>query len=263
MRLEELVLRGRQAVYSASVEKMSVRRFVTTTFWQRIAERPVFPLIAFILLFGAAGLALLWGATDPGAAAGMVPEGFIDGAAPPEGSQGLSIDESAAFSSQLFTNNIRVTFLAFAGGMLFCVGGAFLLVSNGILLGAVFGVAASYGNLGQICQLVVAHGVLELSCIVVAGGAGMRLGWALVSPGHLTRAQSLAHEARPAFEVILGCMPCLVIAGFVEAYVSPAGWGALGVCLVGFGLGGAFWGMVLTRGRSAAKAAKSTRVARA
>src|SRR5882672_8800139 len=56
-RLEDLVLRGRQAVYSAGVEKMSVWRFVSTTFWQRIAERPVFPLIAFVLVFGSAGLA--------------------------------------------------------------------------------------------------------------------------------------------------------------------------------------------------------------
>jgi uncharacterized membrane protein SpoIIM required for sporulation len=255
-RLEDLVLRGRQAVYSAGVEKMSARRFITTTFWQRIAERPIFPLIAFVLLFGAAALAFLWGATDPGAASGMVPGDFINGAAPPKGSQGLSTGDSAAFSSMLFTNNIKVTFLAFGAGFLFCVGGAFLLVYNGIILGAVFGIAASAGNLGIIAQLVTAHGILEMSCIVVSGGAGMRMGWALVAPGPLTRLQSLAKEARPAFEVILGCMPCLVIAGLVEGYISPAGWGAIGVCLVGFGLGGLFWGLVFTRGSSAARTAR-------
>jgi uncharacterized membrane protein SpoIIM required for sporulation len=254
-RLEDLVLRGRQAVYSAGVEKMSVWRFMSTTFWQRIAERPVFPLIAFVLVFGSAGLAMLWGATDPGAASGLVPGDFINGAAPPKGSQGLSTADSAAFSSMLFTNNIKVTFLAFGAGFLFCIGGAFLLIYNGVILGAVFGLAAAAGNLGIVAQLVAAHGILEISCIVVSGGAGMRMGWALVAPGPLTRLQSLAKEARPAFEVILGCMPCLVIAGLVEGYISPAGWGPMGVCLVGFGLGGIFWGLVFTRGRSAAKTA--------
>lgn len=261
VRLEDLVLRGRQAVYSAGVEKMSVWRFISTTFWQRIAERPVFPIIAFALVFCAAGLALWWGATDPGAASGVVPGNFIDGAAPPKGSQGISTSASAAFSSEIFTNNIRVTFLAFGAGFLFCVGGAFLLIYNGIILGAVLGVAASAGNLGVVAQLVAAHGILEMSCIVVAGGAGMRMGWALVAPGPLTRLKSLAKEARPAFEVILGCMPCLVIAGLVEGYISPAGWGTVGVCIVGFGLGGIFWGLVFTRGRSAARAARDARVA--
>ena len=138
--------------------------------------------VSATLFLGGTAFALVWGILDPDAAAGLVPGVFIDGADPPRGDRGLTAAQSASFSSQIFTNNIQVTFLAFAAGLLFAVGGAFLLVYNGLIFGAVLGVAAAHGNLDQVLRLVVAHGVLELSCIVVAGAAGLRMGWALVSP---------------------------------------------------------------------------------
>ena len=170
-----------------------------------------------------------------------MPGVFIDGADPPRGGRGLTTAQSAAFSSQIFTNNIQVTFLAFAAGLLFAVGGAFLLVYNGLIFGAVLGVAAAHGNLDQVLRLVVAHGVLELSCIVVAGAAGLRMGWALVFPGPLTRRAALRPRPAPAMAVVLGTAPWLVVAGLVEGYVSPAGWGGAGRTIVGLLLGLAFW----------------------
>ena len=93
--------------------------------------------------------------------------------------------------------------------------------------------------------------MLELSCIAVAAAAGLRIGWALVEPGTLTRGESLRREARPAMELVLGTMPWLVLAGLVEGFVS----GSTG------GLGGGdrrrrsgsacvFWGLVAWRGRA-------------
>jgi uncharacterized membrane protein SpoIIM required for sporulation len=180
-----------------------------------------------------------------------VPGVFIDGADPPRGDRGLTAAQSASFSSQIFTNNIQVTFLSFAAGLLFAVGGAFLLVYNGLIFGAVLGVAAANGNLDQVLRLVVAHGVLELSCIVVAGAAGRKMGWALVSPGSLTRRAALARQARPAMAIVLGTAPWLVVAGLVEGYVSPAGWGGAGPYVVGLALGALFWSLIALRGRRA------------
>ena len=112
--------------------------------------------------------------SDPGAAAGLVPAAYRSVTEPrPHGSNDeLSSSQRAAFSSEIFTNNIEVTFLAFAGGILLGLGTAVAARHNGVLLGTVGGLAIGAGNGRVFFELVVAHGVLELSCIVVAGAAG-------------------------------------------------------------------------------------------
>jgi len=248
-RLEALVVQARATVYAGAGKRPSPLAFLSRGYWQLVRERRLAVAIAAALFVGATAFALVWGITDPDAAAGLVPGSFIDGADPPRGDRGLTAAQSASFSSQIFTNNIQVTLLAFAAGLLFAVGGAFLLVYNGLIFGAVLGVAAANGNLGQLLRLVVAHGVLELSCIVVAGAAGLRMGWALISPGPLTRRAALAAQARPAMAVVLGTAPWLVVAGLVEGYVSPAGWGGARPYVVGFALGLTFWALIALRGR--------------
>jgi uncharacterized membrane protein SpoIIM required for sporulation len=247
-RLEALVVRARGVVYADAGGRRSVVAFATRGYWRLVADRRLALGVAAALLFGGALFAFVWGWADPDAAAGLVPGQFIDGADPPRGDRGLSAADSAAFSSEIFTNNIRVTLMSFAAGLLFAVGGAFLLLYNGLILGAVLGVAAANGNLGQLVRLVVAHGVLELSCIVVAGAAGLRMGWALVAPGPLTRRAALAHAARPGMAVVLGTAPWLVVAGLVEGFVSPAGWSGAGPYVVGLGLGFLYWSLVALRG---------------
>jgi uncharacterized membrane protein SpoIIM required for sporulation len=251
-RLEALVVRARAVVYAGAGRRPSPLAFFSRGYWRLVRERRMAVAVAATLFFGATAFALVWGNIDPDAAAGLVPGSFIDGADPPRGDRGLTAAQSASFSSQIFTNNIQVTLLAFAAGLLFAVGGAFLLVYNGLIFGAVLGVASANGNLDQLLRLVVAHGVLELSCIVVAGAAGLRMGWALVSPGPLTRRAALAAQARPAMAVVLGTAPWLVVAGLVEGYVSPAGWGGAGPYFVGFALGLAFWALIALRGRRSA-----------
>jgi uncharacterized membrane protein SpoIIM required for sporulation len=248
-RLEALVVRARQTVYADVGARRSPRDFLARGYWRLVAGRRLALAIAATLFFGAAAFALVWGLLDPDAATGLVPGAFIDGADPPRGDRGLTASESAAFSSRLFTNNIQVTFLAFAAGLLFAVGGALLLTYNGLVFGAVLGVAGANGNLDQVLRLVVAHGVLEVSCIVVAGAAGLRMGWALIEPGRHTRRAALAHQARPAMAVVLGTAPWLVVAGLTEGYVSPAGLGGAGPYVVGLGLGALYWGLVVWRGR--------------
>jgi uncharacterized membrane protein SpoIIM required for sporulation len=248
-RLEALVVRARAVVYADVGVRRAPWAFVKTGYWRLVADHRAVLLLAAVLMFGGALFAFVWGWADPDAAAGLVPGDFINGADPPRGSRGLTASQSAAFSSQIFTNNIQVTFLSFAAGLLFAVGGAFLLVYNGLILGAVLGVAMANGNAGQVLRLIAAHGVLELSCIIVAAAAGLRLGWALVAPGSLRRRDALAAQARPAMAVVLGTAPWLVIAGLVEGYVSPAGWGGAGPYAVGLGLGLLYWSLVVWRGR--------------
>ena len=249
-RLETLVIRARAVVYADVGRRRAPWAFVTTGYWRLVSERKLVVLLAAVLLFGGALFAFVWGWADPDAASGLVPGDFINGADPPRGSRGLTASESAAFSSQIFTNNIQVTLQSFAAGLVFAVGGAFMLVYNGLIFGAVLGVAAANGNAGQVLRLIAAHGVLELSCIIVAAAAGLQLGWALVAPGPLRRRDALAAQARPAMAIVLGTAPWLVVAGLVEGYVSPAGWGGAGPYVVGLGLGSLYWGLVFWRGRA-------------
>jgi uncharacterized membrane protein SpoIIM required for sporulation len=227
-----------------------VRDFASRGYWRRIRERPALLALAAVCLFAPAFLAGYWAWRDPGAASGLAPDAYQSVTEPRSPGQdlGVSVDEQADLAAQIFTNNIRVTMLAFAGGMLFGIGTLYLLVYNGMLLGAVAGLAVGAGNGRPFFELVTAHGVLELSCIVIGGLAGFRLAAAIVEPGYRSRGAALRDEARAAVELILGTAVWLVVAGLVEGFVTPAGTGLTTVLVVGFGLGALFWGLVLWRG---------------
>jgi uncharacterized membrane protein SpoIIM required for sporulation len=257
-RLELLVRRARALVYGRAGARGSLRDFVRREYWAQVHALGRWLGVAALALLVPALLVGIWGAVDPAAAATLVPGDFIDGAAPPTLDRGLASSESAAFSSQLFTNNIRVTLIAFVAG-LGCVVPAVLLVAfNGAILGAVLGVAAANGNLDRVLHLVVAHGVLELSCIVVGAAAGMRVGWAVVDPGDRPRRLAIRDAARPTVLVVVGTAPFLVVCGIVEGFVSPAGWSALAVTVLGLGLGGAYWALVAIRGRTGPRGATTS-----
>jgi uncharacterized membrane protein SpoIIM required for sporulation len=253
-RLERLVVDGRQAVYADQGARRSVWWFLATGYWSRVVERPWALVAAVVLLCAPLALAAVWAIDDPAAAIGVVPTEFQGAAEPGGGPGALSAGDQAALSSQIFTNNIRVTFLAIAGGIFAGLGTAAVLIFNGGFLGAILGLTVENGSSAGFVELVVPHGVLELSCIAVSAAAGLRIGWALVEPGTLTRGQSLRREARPAMELVLGTMPWLVVAGLVEGFVTGSTGGLGGAIVVGGGLGMVFWGLVVWRGRSEAGA---------
>jgi uncharacterized membrane protein SpoIIM required for sporulation len=248
--LERLTQRGRQAVYGAARSRSTVREFVSHGYWRRIRERPLLLLLSFLCLALPTILAGYWAWRDPGPASGLVPDAYQSVTQPRQPGQdlGVSVEDQSDLAAQIFTNNIQVTFLAFGGGMLLGLGTLYVLIQNGVLMGAIAGLAIGAGNGRPFFELVVAHGVLELSCIVVAGLAGLRLAAAIIDPGTQTRTDALRTEARAAVEIIIGTMPWLVVAGLVEGFLTPAGKGLTVVLLVGFALGAIFWGLVLWRG---------------
>lgn len=240
-RLEGLVGRARLAVYARSARRGSVRSFLATGYWRRVRERPGPLLASTVLLLGPIVVAGVWGATNPALASlmtGMATSTDL----------GLTGDASAVMSAEILTNNIQVTFLAFAGGITAGVVTALMLLFNGALVGVLGGVAVAAGYGQVFAELVVPHAVLELSCIVVAGAAGLRVGLALIDPGRRRRGEALVTEARTAAELALGTAPWLVLAGLVEGFVTPAGGGLVLALVVGFGLGALYWALVLWRG---------------
>lgn len=252
-RLERSVAAARLAVYRHERSEHGVRHYVTTGYWQRIRERPRLLLLAALLLFVPAVLAGVWAWQDPGAAHRFVP-GAFEAVTRPRGSTdlGFSASQQAELASEIMTNNIEVAFLAFVGGFALGLGTVWVLVSNGLLLGVVAGLAVQAGNGTPFFELVLAHGVLELSCIVVAGLAGLRVGVAIAMPGYQRRSVVVVEAARAAAELVVGTALFLVLAGLIEGFVTPRGFGLAAVLVVGFGLGGGYWALVAWRGRPTA-----------
>jgi uncharacterized membrane protein SpoIIM required for sporulation len=250
LRLESLVGRARQAVYAEEPGRGSLRTFFARTYWVTVRERPGPLLLAIALLLGPALLAAAWALHDTGAAVGLVP-GQFRGAVEPVGDTGMTTAQSAAFSGAVMTNNIQVTFVAFAAGIAFGLGTALVLVYNGAILGAVAGGAIANGNGAGFAEFVTAHGIIELSCIAVAAAAGMRIGYAIVAPGPRPRGRALTEEARAAVSIVLGTIPWVVLAGLIEGFVTRAGFGLVPGIVIGVGVGATYWTLVLVRGRPA------------
>ena len=257
-RLESLVVRARPAVYADEPRRGSLRTFFGRTYWVRVRERPAALALGVALLLGPAALAVAWALSDTGAAIGLVPEQFRR-AVEPVGDTGMTTAETAAFSSAVMTNNIQVTFLAFATGILFGLGTAFVVAYNGAVLGAVAGGAIANGNGVEFAEFVTAHGVIELSCIAVAAAAGMRMGYALVAPGPRPRSRALVEEARAAIAIVLGTVPWVILAGIIEGFVTRAGFGLVPGIVLGVGVGATYWTLVLVRGRPVRAAPAASR----
>jgi uncharacterized membrane protein SpoIIM required for sporulation len=133
----------------------------------------------------------------------------------------FSVIPSSVASAKIFTNNISVAFSAFALGLTFGVGTFIIITINGLMLGCILMLCARYGMLGPLLEFITAHGVVEISTILIAGAAGLMVGTALLNPGDYTRRDSLAIRGADAVKLVLGVAPILVVIGLVEGFISP------------------------------------------
>jgi uncharacterized membrane protein SpoIIM required for sporulation len=152
-------------------------------------------------------------------------------------------------STQIFTNNIRVTFYAFALGAMLGIGTLYLMAFNGAMFGAIVALTyrAGFGN--DLLSFVVGHGVIELSCIFIAGGAGLLIGTSLLMPGDLSRGDALKSRGMEAVRLIVGCVPLLVVAGIIEGFISPQPIPAIIKISIGVLTGIALYSYLLLAGR--------------
>jgi uncharacterized membrane protein SpoIIM required for sporulation len=125
-------------------------------------------------------------------------------------------------TSAIMTNNLTVTFIVFASGIVFGLGSFYYLAVNGMMLGVVAVACHQYGMALPLWTFVAPHGALELPSIVIAGGAGFRLGHAMLFPGVLRWRDSVARGGIEATRLVSGIIPMLVIAGCLEGFFSPS-----------------------------------------
>jgi uncharacterized membrane protein SpoIIM required for sporulation len=124
-------------------------------------------------------------------------------------------------SSEIMTNNMTVGFMAYAMGITAGLGTLYMMFFNGLLMGVIGTACAMAGMSLSLWSFVAPHGALELPAIFLAGGAGLKIAHGLLFPGMLRRRESLALAGREATALVLGTVPILIIAGTIEAFVSP------------------------------------------
>ncbi len=228
--LNQLAARAHGHVYTT--RRVSIRPFFAFLAWgfPQLVRRQARPLLAAVLLFYGTSLAsFLAVANHPELAYSLFDEQYVEyenvrlekQQGEYRGNFTFDVSQSPLAAVRIIANNIRVAILTFALGALFCIPGAVLLVFNGRMLGTLSGVIWLHGYLRDFYSLILTHGVLELTAICIAGGAGFVLGWALIAPGQWTRPEALRRAAPDAFGLLGGVAVLLVIAGHIEAYITP------------------------------------------
>ena len=219
--LNTLCARAHPLLYRGKALRLgSLGSFFATALPRSFRAAWPYILASFALLV--IGFIAGWVAVDlrPDLRASLVPQSLFDEMA--RGQIGTGVQDAPVVGLGIIQNNIRVALICFAGGMLLGIPTALVLLTNGWMLGTVAAAVRLGGYDYQFWSLIVPHGILELSVIVISGGTGLMLGDAILRPGQLRRADSLARVAVRAVLLALGAASLLIIAGTLEAFVSPS-----------------------------------------
>lgn len=164
-----------------------------------------------------------------------------------------SSNPAGSFAAQVWTNNAWVAATCLVSGILIVPVLGILLV-NALNLGVAAGLMASADRLDLFFGLITPHGLLELTAVFVAAGAGLKLGWTLVDPGERPRGAAVAAQGRATVGLALGVALVLAVSGVIEAFVTPSGLPTWARVAIGVAAEVAFLTYVLTLGRRAALA---------
>jgi uncharacterized membrane protein SpoIIM required for sporulation len=224
--LNQLVARAHAVVYRGEpLAWRQLGRFVSVGFPRVYRETWQFILTASLLFILPALLSALVIYAQPDASKWLLPTAVQDLRETIEEKDlwiDIPVSERPYASSFIMRNNIQVAFLAFGSGVTAGIYTVWVMIMNGLILGGLTGLTAYYGVGFELWTFVIGHGVVELSVIFIAGGAGLSLGWAILRPGLFRRRDALALAARRSVRLVIGCVPLLVLAGTIEGFISPA-----------------------------------------
>ncbi|TQV71359.1 stage II sporulation protein M [Exilibacterium tricleocarpae] len=226
-RLEQLVLRGHRQLYQhRRGMRFGMLRFLLIEFPRLVREQQRYFWLSSLLLYGPALLffaAVIW---QPDLLYSLLPPAQVDRFERMYNPDNAVFGAAREAATNLYMfgyyieNNISVAFRTFGFGLLLGVGSMVILLFNGLLLGGVAGHLSNVGYYHTFFPFVIGHGSFELTAIVIAGAAGLKLGYSLLAPGNLSRIESLKRAGQVAVRLIYGVVFMLVIAAFIEAFWS-------------------------------------------
>jgi len=261
--LSNLVARARSAVTGAHAPAwVELRRFFVVSF----------PLVAYQarrwwLGAGLASLALayvigVWVANDSDVQAALGAPDEIRRLVNRDFAEYYSQNPAASFAGQVWVNNAWVSLQVIASAILLGLPIPLILFTNAANGGAIGGLMAAHGKADVFWGLILPHGLLELTAVFLAAGAGMRLGWMVIDPGPRRRAEVLAEQGRAVMSVALGLVVVLLVSGLIEAGVTPSGLPTWARVAIGIVAEVAFLAYVVVFGRRALTAGETGDVER-
>ena len=259
-RINGLALRGHHVLYRAHARRRpALLEFLTRDFPRLVRAEAVPVSIAALLFFGPLLLLI--------AAIQAWPEFASVVLAPDElgrfqemyreSNEKLGMrasDTNTGMFAFYIWNNVRIGFQTFAGGLVFGLGSVVFLLMNGVYIGAVAGHLTQVGLGQSFWSFAAGHSAFELTAIALSGGAGLKLGWALIAPGRMSRRAALVAAGRDAVRLVLGAAFLFFAAALIEAYWSPL---KLADPMPKYAVGGGLWALTLAylgfagRGRGA------------
>ncbi len=255
-RLSSLVARARSTVAGASTPaRRDVADFVLRGFPAAVYRAwPWWAAVSAVFLVVSGAMAT-WVAQNPRVQVAIASPDEIRTLTRPGGDfeSYYSTHAAGSFAAQVWTNNAWVAAGALALGVLI-LPVLFILWLNAANVGVALGLMADAGRLDIFLGLLIPHGLLELTAVFVAAGAGLRVGWTLIDPGPDPRPDALAREGRAAMGIAIGLVVVLLISGIIEAFVTPSPlptWARIGIGVVAEA---AFLAYVFVLGGRAARA---------
>jgi uncharacterized membrane protein SpoIIM required for sporulation len=224
----------------------SLLQFATVTFPSAVYALRRYIAVAALLTVLPWAVFQIWLAVSPTAFDVAAPDATAQEYIDQDFEDYYSNQPSQNFATQVFLNNVRVGFLAFASGALLCVFAVALLVWNGANIGVAGGMFTHVGQWDKFWGLILPHGMLEISAVIVAGAAGLRIGWSIIDPGDRPRFHAFVDEARRSGSVLVGLIAAFMLAAIVEGFVTGRPWPTwirIGIGVFVFVL---FWGWTIT-----------------
>jgi uncharacterized membrane protein SpoIIM required for sporulation len=221
--LNALVSKAHNALYREQETSFyQMKHFFGSTFINLFLEQRAFVLVAMLLFtIGAAG-GYISVINDPLHLYTLLSPEFAEGIDPEQIGKFEGGIDSPLMSASIMTNNIQVAILAFAGGITFGLFTVYVLITNGILIGALAAVYWQHGKFYEFWAFIVPHGMIELTAIFIAGGAGLLMGYKILVPGAYSRSYQLKQHGLRSVQLLLGTVPLFIIAGIIEGYITPA-----------------------------------------
>ncbi|MFF3740413.1 stage II sporulation protein M [Streptomyces sp. NPDC002566] len=256
-RLSRLVARARSTVTGTRRASWhDAARFLTLGFPAAVYRARHWWIPTALVSTAAAALLGWWIGTHPEVQASLAAPDELRALTRPGGQYETyySSHPAASFAAQVWTNNAQAAAMCLVLGVFLGLPVLWILFQNMLNLGVGIGLMSSAGRLDTFLGLVLPHGLLELTAVFVAAGAGLRLGWTVIDPGPRSRRTALAEEGRAAVGMAIGLALVLFVSGAIEGFVTPSGLPTWARITIGITAEVAFLAYVYVLGGRAARA---------